>query len=464
MHADGAGAAAARERPLVRSLTGTALGAGPLLTADARASLRLLIVQPWLAAPGHPAQSTLNTARALGRRRDIGYLLISSPASEAIGRIATQIAEFGPTWRARINRASLSLGTLRALTRLAALRRRGICSTRTLFLDGHLLTLGLLWGLFRSVSPSSALALLVPEGPERYARTVWRRLLVRRLLARSDVSLFLRTDELAAAWREAFGLTSRARIGTLPTLELVGTAPLPVRSDRAGAARFAVIGQVRPGKGLDWLIPTFCSHRDLGTLLVAGSLSTENVRTSMPELRGYPHFIERFLPEQELLDLAIEQDWLLTLYDEWDTRMEAATLFLAARAGCPVVAYDEGWCGRVVRTFGNGVLVPRTQRPGPDFFRSLPTRSSAAYREPRSRRASFSSQPWRPRYRAALSRLPWDSTPLLLMLAAGVVTQAKYELDESVIGMLLAWLQHQSRGLGTSSAWRHQRDERARRA
>ena len=261
--------------------------------------------------------------------------------------------------------------------RLAALRRRGIRSTRTLFLDGHLLALGLLWGLFRSVLPSPALALLAPEGPERYAGSVWRRLLVRRLLARSDVSLFLRTDELAAAWREAFGLTARAAIGVLPTLELVGAAPLPVRSDRPGPARFAVIGQVRPGKGLDWLIPTFCDHRDLGTLLVAGSLSTENVRTSMPELRGYPHFIERFLPEKELLDLATEQDWLLTLYDEWDTRMEAATLFLAARAGCPVVAYDEGWCGRVVRTFGNGVLVPRTQRPGPDFFRTLPARSSA---------------------------------------------------------------------------------------
>ena len=50
-------------------------------------------------------------------------------------------------------------------------------------------------------------------------------------------------------------------------------------------------------------------------------------------------------------------------------------------AGCPVVAYDEGWCGRVVRTFGSGVLVPRAQRPGPAFFRALPARSSAAYRE-----------------------------------------------------------------------------------
>ena len=33
----------------------------------------------------------------------------------------------------------------------------------------------------------------------------------------------------------------------------------------------------------------------------------------MPELRGYPHLIERFLPEKELLDLATEQDWLLSL-------------------------------------------------------------------------------------------------------------------------------------------------------
>ena len=53
--------------------------------------------------------------------------------------------------------------------RLAALRRRGIRSTRTLFLDGHLLALGLLWGLFRSAVPSPTLALLALEGPKRYA-------------------------------------------------------------------------------------------------------------------------------------------------------------------------------------------------------------------------------------------------------------------------------------------------------
>src|SRR5262249_27701415 len=76
--------------------------------------------------------------------------------------------------------------------------------------------------------------------------------------------------------------------------------------------------------------------------------------------------------------IAAEQDYLLVLYDDWDSRMEAATVFLAARVGRPVVVYDEGWCGRIVGTYNCGVRVSRLGDTA-DFFRTLPRPADHSY-------------------------------------------------------------------------------------
>jgi hypothetical protein len=59
--------------------------------------------------------------------------------------------------------------------------------------------------------------------------------------------------------------------------------------------------------------------------------------------------------------------------------MEAATVYIAARVGRPVIVYDEGWCGRMVREYGCGIAVPRSLRPGIEFFRALPHREDGTY-------------------------------------------------------------------------------------
>lgn len=64
-----------------------------------------------------------------------------------------------------------------------------------------------------------------------------------------------------------------------------------------------------------------------------------------------------------------------------DTRMEAATVFLAARAGKPVIVYDEGWCGRIVRQFGCGLAVSRAPHLNSTFFPQLPQRDQTEYRK-----------------------------------------------------------------------------------
>jgi len=339
-----------------------------------------LIVQPWFTAIGHPAQSTLNTAKALGRRADLGYL-ISDPRGGPFEPIAAELSRYGDVTRFRVPSDSLRAGTLLGLA--ALLRHRRLCADlrSVLFADAYLVAVAALWPLASRLLPTvRALGVVYLQGPEHLASKPVRRRLLSRFFGAPGRRLFLRTEELACAWRAAFPDIPPGRIDTLPTLEIADGAGIetpPAAHD--GPPRFAVIGQVRPGKSLEWLVPLFRANPGLGTLRVAGAFHNAAHRERLETLRGYPHFDDRVLGEREMLAAASEQDYLVALYDDWDPRMEVATVFLGARVGRPVLVYDAGWAGRVVSEYGCGVAVPATPRPDAAFFASLPRPGQAAY-------------------------------------------------------------------------------------
>jgi hypothetical protein len=343
----------------------------------------MIIIQPWFTAIGHPAQSTVNTARALGRRNDVVYLLSRNPARPGFDELARQIAACGTVVRFSVPDDSLRSGTWRAVLAAARYARSADAPIDVLFLDAHLALLAYAWPLLRvGGGPIRSFAVLELSGPERTIERFGRRLAVRRLLTRYGCRLFLRTSELAAAWRDAFPGIPPTSIDTLPSLEIPDSADLvdpPGAFAAAGRPRLGVLGQIRPGKSLEWLVPLFRGKPDLGTLYVAGTFTNDAHRHALRVLEDHPAFDNRFLSEAEMLDAAKAQDYLLALYDDWDTRMEAATFFLAARAGRPVISYDEGWCGRMIREYSCGVAVPRIPRPEAPFFRALPERASPAY-------------------------------------------------------------------------------------
>ena len=98
-------------------------------------------------------------------------------------------------------------------------------------------------------------------------------------------------------------------------------------------------------------------------------------------LDEFDGFKDKFLSEDELLQLASEQDYLLMLYDNWDHRMEGAVMFLAARVNRPVIVYDKGWCGRMIKTYGNGVYAPQDHEHFIKFVDSLPRYGSDEYQK-----------------------------------------------------------------------------------
>lgn len=102
-------------------------------------------------------------------------------------------------------------------------------------------------------------------------------------------------------------------------------------------------------------------------------------REKLSVLREFDGFINCFMAESDMLELAAGQDYLLMLYDEWDKRMESAVLYLAARVNRPVVVYGDSWCGRMVREFGYGVVAPVDREEAVDFLRRVPLPGSAEY-------------------------------------------------------------------------------------
>jgi hypothetical protein len=339
-----------------------------------------LIVQPWFTAIGHPAQSTLNTAKVLGARADFGYL-ISDPHGGPFEPLARELSGYGSVLRFRAPGGSLRLGTILGI---AALLRHGRATPgpeSILFADAYLVAIAALWPLASVLLPSvRAVGVVHLQGPEHLVSRPVRRRLLSRFFGVAGRRLFLRTEELARAWRAAFPEIPPERIDTLPTLEIPDAADARPPARRDGRPRFGVLGQVRPGKSLEWLVPLFSADPELGTLRVAGTFTNAAHRQRLGVVRGYAHFDDRFLSESEMLAIAGEQDYLVALYDDWDPRMEVATLFLGARVGRPVLVYDAGWAGRMVREHGCGVAVAAAPRPGAGLFRSLPRPGDDAYR------------------------------------------------------------------------------------
>lgn len=338
---------------------------------------KVIVVQPWFTAVGHPAQSLLNTAMALRDVDNLGYLVSaqngrSSVQLDAMRQIAV-VDDF------KVSSPSLREGTLKALLRLCRLASQGKRFGHMFFFDVHLVLLAAVWNMFYLYLRPQRLSLIYLMGPERIQRSRIASVLVTRFLKRFEVILFLRTEELAAAWRLAFPTVSPSTIRYLPSLELPDNYSIIEPPVAGSHLKFGVFGQIRHGKGLDWLVPMFENEPELGELTVAGTFNNPQDAQSMAFLQAFDGFRNEYLNDETMLAIARQQHYLLMLYDNWDARMESAVLYLAARAGRPVIAYDNGWCGRQVRQFGNGLLATQNHAELPALIKSLPLPGSEEY-------------------------------------------------------------------------------------
>lgn len=343
--------------------------------------MKLLIIQPWFGAIGHPAQSLINMASAIGEDDRVDYLVSVNKDSATCLNSMQRLKAWGQVHDFSVKTPVGSSNTLRAFWALWRLWLKGNRYQRIFFFDSSLPMLAILWPIFARVSSVERIGVLHLRGPELTNASRSLAKLTRRFLMRPDVRFYLRTEELAQAWIDAYiNIVEGGRISTLPSLEIpdgmVHQHPL-LPTDQV---KFGVIGQIRPCKGLDWLVPTFQKYPEIGKLTVAGEYANQAIHAQLSFLDGFDGFVNCFMSENEMLERSSMQDYLLILYDgTWDKRMESAVLFLAARVNRPVVAYGDSWCGRMVREFGCGMVAPTDRQQAIEFLRAIPRPGSAEY-------------------------------------------------------------------------------------
>jgi len=346
--------------------------------------MKLLIIQPWFCAIGHPAQSLNNLASAIGKDERVHYLVSHDiGASEYFLSSMKSLNRWGEVKSFVTTSQVAPSNTVRALLTLWRMRFKGHQYKRIFFFDESLFELALWWPLFCFWYPVERIGVLHLFGPnlDMARRNWWARFVIRRFLKRREVRFYLRTEELATTWRDAFNTVAAGQIRHLPSLEIPDDVPPQYPKRFSDTLAFGIIGQIRVGKGVEWLVPAFQKNAALGKLTVAGEFNMPQTREQLSVLSGFDGFVNCFMSESDMLERAAEQDYLLILYDLWDKRMESAVLYLAARVNRPVVVYGDSWCGRMVREFGCGVVAPVDHEATVDLLRRVPRPGSAVYAE-----------------------------------------------------------------------------------
>jgi len=344
--------------------------------------MKLLIIQPWFNAIGHPAQSLINMASAIGRNEQVEYLISQSNNSEHGEKYTGILKSWGEVESFTVATPMGASNTVRALLALLCMRMRGRQYQRIFFFDSSLNVLALLWPLFSFLLPVERLGVLHLFAPNlrKGIRSRCGRIVIKRFLQRPEVKFYLRTDELEQAWNNAHNnVEGRMCISTLPSLEIPDGPEFRHTLETEDTVKFGVLGQIRPGKGIEWLVPAFQRNKSLGKLAIAGEFNIPETREQLSVLKDFDGFINRFMTETELLEQAAAQDYLLILYDLWDRRMESAVLYLAARVNRPVIVYGDSWCGRMVREFGCGIEAPSGHNETIELLQRIPRPGSEEY-------------------------------------------------------------------------------------
>jgi len=343
---------------------------------------RLLIVQPWFCSFGHPAQSLVNLASAIGKDDRVEYLVSSNKGhrSELNSVCRIEVSGVVHSFVSRDPAGTGRWNTVKALWAIYCLQKAGHLYQRILFFDASLVMLALFWPLFSLIIDIKRLSVLHLHGPEPMNRSLLNKRAVQHFLLRSEVRLYLRTEELAKAWANSYTRVPNDHIRHLPSLEIPDENQHRDSPKPSEYLRFGIVGQVRPGKGIDWLVPFFQKNLLIGKLTVAGAFFNEECRERLSVLNGFEGFINHFMSEDEMLQQVSSLDYVLILYDDsWDSRMESAVLYLAARVSRPVITYRRGWVGRQVKKFGCGVLVPENCKEFAELLKPLPRPGSAEY-------------------------------------------------------------------------------------
>jgi glycosyltransferase involved in cell wall biosynthesis len=325
---------------------------------------KLLLVQPWFSAPGHPAHYTLLITRALKSYIPItvlAYVSNDDPAEEWYLRELTETVDVEIV---RGRKTGLHSGTWKLYQHLFSLLKRKPEISWILFLDASMytLTIGLLLRPLFEYHRVMAIELMAPEAHRsNFLKGSIKRLLLQLTTRYRKLRVAFRTPELAASWRQS-GLIAPGACLELPTLELANIeAPIKKHAiTHRDNLTFVVAGQLFYRKNLERIVPLFRNQLVPGKLLLVGPVQEGMVSGRILTLAAESEHIvfnPQFLSEPELNQFVGKAHYNLMLYVDWDERMESAMLFASIRVGTPIIGRRSGWLERMITEYELGYVI-----------------------------------------------------------------------------------------------------------
>jgi len=337
----------------------------------------VLLLQPWLSAEGHPAQSTLSIARTLSQYIPFELMTFRVREGDHADDVINQLRNFAPlhdfvSVESVDSFSSIGAGSSLLLEEALSRSREIGKSCIAVFLDASIQHLAR-FSFFQNLRPLYRIGLIELHGPEEFdkckitnVREVARYSYLRRFLMRDNVILGVRTDELRQAWCMS-GLIKEKRCRVVPNLEVASYSPYykDINTDNPPVERsnlaFSIVGQIRDTKNINRIVQIFNQNTNLGFLHISGFLRMKDFPEGIEPHNAFekPRIIcdFRMLSEKEMINTLKRSHYSLMLYCDIDTRMESSMLYTSVAAGVPVIACNRGWLARMVGNNGLGYLV-----------------------------------------------------------------------------------------------------------
>jgi len=327
--------------------------------------MKILLLQPWYFANGHPFASTNALVDWAMSRVELSVWVCRASKSRQnipsnIKKAFTEFYNFGlPILHIS---SSIILGLM-----LLFCRRR---YAKVIWLDCDPV-IATIFSIIRSWISKEEILVSLLQPPARISK--FKVNLIKKFAVYTDTKImfFSRTKEVRSSW---------VMVG-LPEARIV-IKPSPINNPKAVTAkdinlgmdlktlsagtpprfRLLVFGQLRPEKSIDKIIEAVVTDGHF-ELIVAGPCINDRYLAHIKELASDHRnikILDCFLSTNEVEGLFASADFTVLLYtDSWGKEMESGVLIESANYQVPSLSYADGWIGETISNFKNGVTIPR---------------------------------------------------------------------------------------------------------
>lgn len=342
---------------------------------------KILIVEPWMCANGHPFQSCVYMLDALVNYKNVQFLCILNKNENfqkcvvSLKENQQRIAKYKVPWQNALSPANTVVAIFYALMSQAKKNKPSI-----FFFDGSFVVLIYIrFALFLFLI-KSRFTILCMIPPEHWCSGLKKHIL-EFLLKKEAIRLLFRTEELCDDWGFHFNLY-KSQMRLLPSLEVPNYVNLEdklVHCENNEIHKFLIVGQLRPGKSIEKIINVFENNNILSQLKIVGSYVDYKYMAKCMKYQKLGVISNIYLDTAKIESLIFNASYIILLYGErWDLRMESGLLYLSTRLGTPVITYNKGWLGRMVSKYKCGIAIDNISSLS-HLIKNIPSRKSIEY-------------------------------------------------------------------------------------